>query len=240
MPRSTPIQPTGSNRSRSRISQVVCRNHIPLSHTRSDSPRRCSRTVASRPGRPVNATPLSRPAVVQIDTVRSSCCHDRHRSSNGWAASGWKRIGFDCFGPAFPSQAPGADIRAQHGVGVGGLAQHVQRRLGGQATRLQVPVTGLLQHRARRLAGAECDLRHPVCRLVARHQSRLQHHCLGGCRPQLHPHHQLHNLGTGLSFEMKPPPGQRNPAHRSATPAGAGPWPRLLLPKRERLGSLRQ
>ncbi|MFD7446611.1 hypothetical protein [Streptomyces sp. NPDC059909] len=55
---------------------------------------------------------MIRPATVQMLTVRASCCHDRIRSSYGWAASGRKTIGFDSarlrrldpFGPRFPAR----------------------------------------------------------------------------------------------------------------------------------------
>ncbi|MFF7190261.1 transposase [Streptomyces sp. NPDC008222] len=44
----------------------------------------------------VNGTPLSRLAVVQMDTVRWSCCQLSSRSSYGGAASGRNSTGFDC------------------------------------------------------------------------------------------------------------------------------------------------
>jgi hypothetical protein len=53
-----------------------------------------------------------RPAAVQMDTVRRSSCQDRHRSSNGWAASARNAIGldsaftrrFDPGSPRFPTR----------------------------------------------------------------------------------------------------------------------------------------
>lgn len=68
---------------------------MPPRHTKSDSPLRCSARVLSWDGPPVNAIPCTRPWTVQIDTVRASICQLRHRSSNGWAASGRNAIGLD-------------------------------------------------------------------------------------------------------------------------------------------------
>src|SRR5260370_1217740 len=44
---------------------------------------------------PVDRTPLSRPAVVQMDTVPASYCQVRHRSSYGCAAPARNATGFD-------------------------------------------------------------------------------------------------------------------------------------------------
>ncbi|MBN1174026.1 MAG: hypothetical protein JXA67_17770 [Micromonosporaceae bacterium] len=49
--------------------------------TRSHSPTGRVTTALTWPGEPVNATCLSRPDTVQIDTVRASCRQDSIRAS---------------------------------------------------------------------------------------------------------------------------------------------------------------
>jgi len=97
IPRSTPTKPSGlRERLVGHLDRGIQQPH-PSRQIRSDSPRRWAASSASCRAEPVKATPFSRPALVQIDTVRASCCQDRHRSSYGWAAGDTEgdRLGFD-------------------------------------------------------------------------------------------------------------------------------------------------
>ena len=114
IPRSTPVNPSGSARPGSGMSQVAYRYHLPSRCSRSDSPQRCWRSCSYWASEQRNGIPAMRPAVVQIDTVCRPGCQDRHRSSNGCAASGRNRIGFDSAftrrfdpgSPRFPARMP--------------------------------------------------------------------------------------------------------------------------------------
>ena len=93
IPRSTPSQPAGSVTGGSGTSQVAYRNHMPFRYARSDSPCRCCSSSFRPAGEHVNGMFFRRPAVVQMLTAAVPYCQDRHRSSNGCAASGRNTTG---------------------------------------------------------------------------------------------------------------------------------------------------
>jgi hypothetical protein len=100
MPMSTPKNPlTGSVCGASGASTVACRNHLPSRQIRSVSPIARVRNNTRSRGAARMGMPLYLPAVVQIDTVASRAptlsgiCQDKHRASNGCAASGRNLIG---------------------------------------------------------------------------------------------------------------------------------------------------
>lgn len=119
--------------------------------------------------------------------MRASCCHDRHRSSNGWAASGRKATGVPValsrLFRAGLAEVSGRQVRLRGGVGIDGLLDRADGGLGGQTKgRLDVRIHQLLQFVAPVQALLEGGTGHMVGRAVADAQGRLKYRRLLGRR----------------------------------------------------------